>query len=251
MDSRHPGTYVCTTKRGKLKLGRAFAESPDPAPVARVLAAVAAIDVLTDPAALAAARWAKLAINCATSTIGAIGGDRLGPLLGRRPVRRLVLELWSEIHAVVRAAGIRPAPIAGVDLSRLALSPRERRSQLGSPLLAGKHALLMAVGMKYRRMRSSMLIALERGRTPEIDFLNGEIVRRGTALGVPAPVNARLVAAVKAIAAGEASSSIDHLQKVCSEVMALSRAAAAVQQAPGLAAEPGLERSPTETAPSP
>ena len=36
-----------------------------------------------------------------------------------------------------------------------------------------------AVGLRYRRMRSSMLAAIERKRTPAIDFLNGEVVIRG------------------------------------------------------------------------
>jgi 2-dehydropantoate 2-reductase len=218
-----PGRYVRTSK-GRFKLARATAASPDPAPVAKLLEAVAPVDILADPAALDAARWSKLAINCATSTIGAIGGDRLGALLRRRFIRRVVLELWTEVAAVARAAGVRPAPVAGVDLTKMALTPAERATNLGSPMLAGKHAVLMAVGMKYRRLRSSMLIALERGRTPEIDFLNGEIVRRGAELGVPTPVNARLVRAVQEIAAGIETSSTAHLRRVYDDVMALRQA---------------------------
>jgi 2-dehydropantoate 2-reductase len=77
--------------------------------------------------------------------------------------------------------------------------------------LLGKHALLLAVGAKFRRMRSSMLYALERGRPPEIDHLNGEIVRRGAALGVPTPVNAALVERVRAISAGRERSDVSGL----------------------------------------
>ena len=39
-------------------------------------------------------------------------------------------------------------------------------------------------------MRSSMLSAIERGRPPAVDFLNGEVVERGKKHGVPTPVNA-------------------------------------------------------------
>ena len=60
-------------------------------------------------------------------------------------------------------------------------------------------------------MRSSMLYALERGRPPEIDFLNGEIVTRGAALGVPTPVNTALVDCVRRIERGAASSSVEGL----------------------------------------
>jgi 2-dehydropantoate 2-reductase len=79
--------------------------------------------------------------------------------------------------------------------------------------------VLLAVGLKYRRMRSSMLYALERGRQPEIDFLNGEIVRRGAALGVPTPVNAALVEQVRAIARGEARSELTGLRAIYDQIV--------------------------------
>jgi 2-dehydropantoate 2-reductase len=100
----------------------------------------------------------------------------------------------------------------------MALSDKERRAPLGSPALAWKHSILVGVGMKYRRMRSSMLYAIERGRLPEIDFLNGEIVRRGARHGIATPVNTRLVAAVHDVAAGRARSSLDHLRAIFDEV---------------------------------
>ena len=169
-------------------------------------------------------RWSKLAINCATSTLGAIGGARLGPLMRRRFVRRLVLEIWTEVAAVARASGVQFAPVSGtLDIGRMALTDRERRAPLGSPALAWKHSILVGVGMKYRRMRSSMLYAIERGRTPEIDYLNGEVVRRGARHGVATPVNARLVEAVHDIAAGRQRPTMTYLREIFHE---LSTAAA-------------------------
>lgn len=214
---REPGVYE-RTSRGGLQLGRPSSVGPDPAPWARLLEAAAPTRVVEN---FRGVRWSKLAINCATSTLGAIGGDRLGSLLRRRFIRRLVLEIWTEINAVARAAGVRMARVGGtMDISRMALSPRERAATLGSPALALKHSVILAVGMKYRRMRSSMLIALERGRTPEIDFLNGEVVRQGAERGVPTPVNARLVEAVHSLMRKEASSSISLLRSIYEEVMA-------------------------------
>jgi len=212
-----PGVYE-RTSRGRLQLGRFAAGSPDPASLVETFAAVAPTEVTAD---LAGARWSKLAINCATSTLGAIGGERLGVLLRRRAVRRLVLELWSEVAAVARASGVRLGRVGGtLSIERMALTPSERAAALGSPGLAWKHSVLLAVGMKFRRMRSSMLVALERGRKPEIDFLNGEVARRGRALGVPTPVNERLVEAVRAIEAGRARPSLAHLQQVFEDVVA-------------------------------
>jgi 2-dehydropantoate 2-reductase len=195
-----PGAYTQTAKGG-LKVGRPFSESPDPTRWVGVFGAIAPAVVVPD---LAAVRWTKLALNCASSTLGLIGGVRLGALLRRGFVRRLVLEIWTEVAEVAAASGCSMVPIGGTfDIDRMALSPRERSRPLVSPGLALKHVILLGVALKYRSMRSSMLVALERGRAPEIDFLNGEIVRRGAMLGVATPVNARLVESVTRIFAGE------------------------------------------------
>jgi 2-dehydropantoate 2-reductase len=155
---------------------------------------------------LAGVRFSKLAINCAVSTLGTLGGDRLGALLRLRFVRRLALEIVTEAVQVARAEGVQLEKVSGtVDLDWLALADGERTK--GSMSLATKHALLLAVGTRYRRMRSSMLSALERGREPAVDFLNGEVVERAARHGLPVPVNTRARELVWAIARGERSSS--------------------------------------------
>jgi len=208
---QEPGTYALTA-RGGLQLGRPFTASPDPASWLRLFGAIAPTEVVPD---LAAVRWSKLALNCASSTLGAIGGVRLGSLLRRGFVRRLVLEIWTEVAAVAAASGCAMVPIGGTfDIDGMALSPKQRARPLLSPSLAVKHAILLGVAFKYRSMRSSMLVALERGRAPEIDFLNGEIVRRGASLGVPTPMNERLVASVKRISAGDARPSMRLLREL-------------------------------------
>ncbi|MEE2830253.1 MAG: ketopantoate reductase C-terminal domain-containing protein, partial [Myxococcota bacterium] len=84
----------------------------------------------------------------------------------------------------------------------LALTESEKAGSRG-PALVAKHSLLLAVGTRYRRLRSSMLRAIERGRTPAVDFLNGEIVERGSSLEIPTPFNARARDLVHAMARGE------------------------------------------------
>jgi 2-dehydropantoate 2-reductase len=163
---------------------------------------------------LLGARWSKLALNCAISTLGTIGGERLGALVGNRHVRRLALEIMTEAVEVARAEDIRLEKIAGtVDLDWIALGDAERRKR-GSAGLTAKHALLLAVGLRYRRMRSSMLSAIERGRTPAIDFLNGELVERGREHGIAVPVNQLATETVHRIAAGEVSSSRELLEEM-------------------------------------
>jgi len=152
---------------------------------------------------LAGKRWSKLAINCAISSLGTLGGDRLGALLQHRHVRRLALEIMTEVVHVARRESVALEKVSGtLDLDWIALTEDERRTG-GSPALLAKHALLYAVGLRFRRMRSSMLAAIERGRPPAVDFLNGEIVERGKRLSVPTPVNARVRSWVWDVAAGK------------------------------------------------
>lgn len=163
---------------------------------------------------LRGARWSKLAFNCAVSSLGTVGGDRLGPLLARSFVRRLGLEVMTEAVEVARAEGVVLEKLAGtVDLERLALSDRERAGQ-GRWSLRAKHAVLLAAGARYRRLRSSMLAAIERGRPPAVDFLNGEITGRADRYGLRTPVNAALRRTVHRIAAGEARSSVSTLREI-------------------------------------
>ncbi len=62
--------------------------------------------------------------------------------------------------------------------------------------------MIRLIGFKYRRLKSSTLQSLERGKPTEIDFLNGYIVAMGAHHGVPTPVTAALVRMVKEIEAG-------------------------------------------------
>jgi 2-dehydropantoate 2-reductase len=78
------------------------------------------------------------------------------------------------------------------------------------------------VGARYRRLRSSMLAALERGRKPAVDFLNGEVVSRAETYGIAVPVNRRVSETVHAIAFGEVRSSLDLLRRVYEETRGAS-----------------------------
>jgi 2-dehydropantoate 2-reductase len=163
---------------------------------------------------LRGARWSKLAINCAISSLGAIGGDRLGNLLTHRFIRRLALEIMTEAVEVARAEKVKLVKIAGtIDLDKLALTPQEKAAS-GSASLVKKHALLLAVGARYRRLRSSMLSAIERGRKPSVDFLNGEIVSLGDKHNIRVPVNAMVQRTVHRIASGELRPSLDLLRRI-------------------------------------
>jgi 2-dehydropantoate 2-reductase len=209
-----PGLYD-RTAAGGFTLGRLDGTSDARLDdLARALEPIGPVEITKN---LHGKRWSKLAINCAISSLGTIGGERLGALLQHRFVRRLALEVMSEAVRVARHEGVKLEKVSGtVDLDWIALTEEERRSA-GSPGLVAKHALLLAVGFRYRRMRSSMLSAIERGRTPAIDFLNGEVIDRARAAHIKVPVNTRVRDAVWEIARGKAKPSMEFLRAIASE----------------------------------
>ncbi len=164
---------------------------------------------------LRGARWTKLAFNCAISTLGTIGGDRFGPLVRYQVTRTLALRIFTEVVAVAQAEGVALEKLGGtLDLEWISLTQAERNAQMGTSSLVAKHSLLLAVGVRYRRLRSSMLSAIERGRPPAVDFLNGEIVERGRNHGVDVPLNTAATELVHRIARGDETSSVQTMRSL-------------------------------------
>jgi 2-dehydropantoate 2-reductase len=74
-----------------------------------------------------------------------------------------------------------------------------------------RHCVIRMIGFKYRRIRSSSLQSLERGRPTEIDDLNGYICDRAAEHAVPVPVNRAAVAMVKEIEGGQRLVTMENL----------------------------------------
>ncbi len=211
-----PGEVKQTSDGGAITLGRlpqAY-QYKDPA-----LANIQQMFEGTFPAPitdnLRGTRWSKLALNCVVSSLGTIGGNNLGPLISHRRVRRLGLEIVTEVVQVARAEQVELTKVSNtVDLRWLTLGRIERRRQIGAGTLVFKHILVLAAGMKYREMRSSMLRALERGRTPPVDFLNGEITRRGELHGIPTPVNKAIQDMIHEMAEGKRKPSFECIEEL-------------------------------------
>ncbi|MCK6503371.1 2-dehydropantoate 2-reductase [Myxococcota bacterium] len=213
-----PGVFERTSEGGFV-LGR-LDGGQDPAldTLAALLSSIGPVDRSDN---LRGARWSKLAINCAISSLGTLGGDRLGVLMRYRHVRRLALEVMTEVVQIARAEGVRLEKLAGtIDLDWLALTEQER-AQKGSLSLAAKHGVLLVVGLKYRRLRSSMLAALERGRPPAVDQLNGEITSRSARLGLPTPVNTALVQRIHDLGAGRGAPAHHNLARLYQDTRGL------------------------------
>jgi 2-dehydropantoate 2-reductase len=135
-----------------------------------------------------AALWGKLLVNL-NNALNALSGLPLAEQLGDRRWRLLISRQMREGLAVLRAAGIRAAPVEGVPQPLIALALR----------LPDALFKLAAKGMVTvdRNARSSMWEDLRLGRPTEIDYLQGEIVRLAEQHGVAAPLNRRVMHLIK------------------------------------------------------
>ncbi|MEC5168433.1 2-dehydropantoate 2-reductase [Glaciihabitans sp. GrIS 2.15] len=132
------------------------------------------------------AQWTKLIVNHVNG-LSAATGLSVQEVIGDRQLRAIMTETMREAVRVARASGIEFAPLQG-------LSPRTLSALVRLPASVGQ---LLPLRMR-RRMGSrpnpgSTLQSIRRGQPTEIDYLNGAVVQRGAAVGVPTPVSAELV----------------------------------------------------------
>jgi 2-dehydropantoate 2-reductase len=166
------GEIVIEDGKGALQLAAALTTAGIPATVRRDIEAV---------------QWGKLLLNL-NNGVNALSGLPLKRQLSDRHWRKVLALCMGEALAVLRAAGIAPAKLGKVSHGLI------------PPILRLPDWLFTRIAASMLRIdedaRSSMAEDLERGRAPEIDWLNGEIVRLGQRHGVAAPVNAALTAMV-------------------------------------------------------
>jgi 2-dehydropantoate 2-reductase len=132
--------------------------------------------------------WAKLLLNL-NNAINALSDIPLKAELSQRAYRRCLALSQNEGLALLDAAGIKPAKLTPVP-------PRWIPKLIGTPdwlfrLLANKMIAIDPLA------RSSMWDDLQAGRTTEIDWINGEVVKLAQKLGRRAPVNERMIALIR------------------------------------------------------
>jgi 2-dehydropantoate 2-reductase len=128
--------------------------------------------------------YSKLIVNACLNSLGVIGGANLGRLLADIRARHIFIKIMEEAMAVAKAMEIRVEPAGGGKLDFYKFS--DGRGFVADLM---RHLTIRVIGFKYRRIKSSSLQSIERGRRTEIDFLNGYICDRGREFGVKTPVN--------------------------------------------------------------
>ncbi|WP_419913443.1 2-dehydropantoate 2-reductase [Hoeflea sp.] len=131
--------------------------------------------------------WGKLLLNL-NNALNVLSDVPLVEQLSNRAYRLVLADMVSEALSAVRRARIRPAAIGKV---RPWLIPLILRLPDWLFLRVAQSMLAMDA-----KARSSMWDDLKNGRQPEIDFLNGAVVRLAGEVGTPAPVNRKVIALV-------------------------------------------------------
>lgn len=151
--------------RGELVIG----PSPGSAALVDLFAASGVTVNLSDN--VAGALWAKLVLNCAYNALSAIVQMPYGPLVQGEGVWAVMRDAVDECLRIAQASGVTvPADVWDT---------------------------VQAIARTMPTQHSSTAQDLAAGKPSEIDHLNGFIVRRGEALGIPTPVNRTLHALVR------------------------------------------------------
>lgn len=116
--------------------------------------------------------WTKLIMNCAVNAISALAQVPYGVMGASPEIQQMMRELILETEQVARAHGVRLPP---------------------NDYVAAASALVEAMAGQY----SSTAQDIQRGKTTEIEALNGHVARLASRHGVPAPLNRWLTALVK------------------------------------------------------
>ncbi len=151
--------------RGELVIGRAAASDA-------IAAAFKSAGVPVEISGNAiGALWAKLIVNSAYNALSAITQLPYGRLVQGAGIPKIMQDVVDECLAVARAAGV--------------------------TVPGDMHDATRRIAQTMPGQYSSTAQDLSRGKKTEIDYLNGFVVRKGEALGVPTPVNRTLHALVK------------------------------------------------------
>ncbi len=141
--------------------------------------------------------YSKLIINSCITSLGAVCGLYLGEMLRSAKIRRIFIEIINEAVMVADKMNLKIEVFGGK------LDFRKFIGGKGDLASLKRHLMIRIIGFKYRRLKSSSLQSLERGRPTEIDYLNGYIVRNGVKYNVNVPVNSAITGMIHEIELGK------------------------------------------------
>jgi 2-dehydropantoate 2-reductase len=150
------------------------------------------------------AHWTKLLWNLLTA-VPAVTGLSYQEGNHYPRIRELNVTLMKEGLKVVKVAGIKPAPVPGFSLSLIETIAKMPLSEASSMM----KNIIESGGEQHTL--GSILQSIKRGKSTEVDYMNGEIVSLGKKMGVPAPANSLMVELVHQVEATGKFLTVDEL----------------------------------------
>ena len=140
--------------------------------------------------------YSKLIINSCITSLGAICGLYLGKMLSLLKIRRIFIEIIREAVTV--------ADIAGIQIEKFGKKLDFHKFIEGNSVISDlkRHLMIRIIGFRYRRLKSSSLQSLERGKATEVDYFNGYIAELAGRYGVDVPVNRAITSIIHEIESG-------------------------------------------------
>ncbi len=142
------------------------------------------------------ARWAKLSVNSAFSSISSVTGLTFGEVATGKATKKIALAMLNEAFAVAKSCGVTVAKIQGHNIVKIYGCKGGIKR-----LFALK---LLPLAMKdHKDIISGMYYDLKNDKKCDISFINGVIVRAAKKSGVPVPFNLKVLSLVDRIESGE------------------------------------------------
>jgi 2-dehydropantoate 2-reductase len=200
---------VTYSSRGRLVIGDPYGfDGKQLESVAAVLNKVVPTRIIKD---IRCAHWTKLIVNL-NNAIPAVTGLSVQEIGAHPPLRKLSFFLLKEGLDVTKQADIKLCNLPGVPigiLKKIFSMPIPIATLILGFLMKSTGAVPKSMGTLP--VLGSTLQSIKRGKSTEIDYLNGEIVALGKKLGIPTPYNSTFVNMVHQVEATGEFLSMDEL----------------------------------------
>lgn len=199
------GQTALTSSPDKLTfaLGSPFGNNPKTAAVVPYLECMGKVTVEEN---FIGARWSKLIVNGAFSSLSAVTGLTFGSIAQKHNSRSIVQRLLKEGMDVALSSGVTPAKIQGHDIVKLLGYSNNIKK-------AVSFALIPFAMKKHKNLVSGMYYDLKNGKLCDIDFVSGVVKDYGKKCGVPTPYMDKVIDLAHQIERGERDISPENLKE--------------------------------------
>lgn len=198
------GQAILTSSPEKLtfSLGGYDSKNPNIARAAELLRCMGEVAIEDN---FIGARWAKLSINSAFSSLSAITGLTFGEVASDKRTKGIALSMLNETFTVAKACGVKIEKIQGHDIVKI------YRCKGGLKRLIALKLLPLAM-KSHKDIVSGMYYDLKAGKKCDIDFINGVIVDHAHKFGISVPLNKKVLEVAHKIENKQLEVSVDNLK---------------------------------------